>query len=116
MSAFVTDQFRILNAGSFVESISNNSYYAFLGLSNPTSTGFGRLNDWNTSTTNNPTDNFQYLDHYKDTSLFGKKITSENARRVIRKIEWVANNQYDMYRHDYGQNNQASFSKSFEII
>jgi len=36
MSAFVTDQFRILNAGSFVESISNNSYYAFLGLSNPT--------------------------------------------------------------------------------
>ena len=35
MSAFITDQFRILNAGSFVESISNNSYYAFLGLSNP---------------------------------------------------------------------------------
>ena len=27
MSAFVTDQFRILNAGSFVESISDNSFY-----------------------------------------------------------------------------------------
>ena len=115
MSAFVTDQFRILNAGSFVESISNNSYYAFLGLSNPTSTGFGRLNDWNTSTTNNPVDNFQYLNHYRDTSLFGKKITTENARRVIRKIEWTANNQYDMYRHDYGQNNQASFSKALKL-
>ena len=115
MSAFVTDQFRILNAGSFVESISNNSYYAFLGLSNPTSTGFGRLNDWNTSTTNNPVDNFQYLNHYKDTSLFGKKITTENARRVIRKIEWTANNQYDMYRHDYGQNNQAPFSKALKL-
>jgi len=115
MSAFVTDQFRILNAGSFVESISNNSYYAFLGLSNPTSTGFGRLNDWNTSTTNNPVDNFQYLNHYRDTSLFGKKITTENARRVIRKIEWTANNQYDMYRHDYGQNNQAPFSKALKL-
>ena len=115
MSAFVTDQFRILNAGSFVESISNNSYYAFLGLSNPTSTGFGRLNNWNTSTTNNPVDNFQYLNHYKDTSLFGKKITTENARRVIRKIEWTANNQYDMYRHDYGQNNQAPFSKALKL-
>ena len=49
MSAFVTDQFRILNAGSFVESISNNSYYAFLGLSNPTATGFGRTDNWDTS-------------------------------------------------------------------
>ena len=83
MAAFVTDQFRILNAGSFVESISNNSYYAFLGLSNPTATGFGRTDNWDTSATNNPVDNFQYLSHYRDTSLFGKKITSENALSLI---------------------------------
>ena len=90
MAAFVTDQFRILNAGSFVESISNNSYYAFLGLSNPISrTGFGRTDNWNTSLANNPVDNFQYLSHYRDTSLFGKKITTENARRVVRKVDWV---------------------------
>ena len=117
MSAFVTDQFRILNAGSFVESISNNSYYAFLGLSNPTpgSVGFGRTDNWNTSTTNNPVDNFQYLSHYRDTSLFGKKITSENARRVIRKVEWVANTPYDMYRHDYRQGNETSVSKTVRL-
>jgi len=115
MSAFVTDQFRILNAGSFVESISNNSYYAFLGLSNPTATGFGRASDWNSSTTNNPVDNFQYLSHYRDTSLFGRRITTENARRVIRKVEWTANNQYDMYRHDYGQGNQAPVSKALKL-
>ena len=115
MAAFVTDQFRILNAGSFVESISNNSYYAFLGLSNPTATGFGRTDNWDTSLTNNPVDNFQYLSHYRDTSLFGKKITTENARRVIRKNEWVSNNQYDMYRHDYGQNNKAPVSKSLKL-
>ena len=117
MSAFVTDQFRILNAGSFVESISNNSYYAFLGLSNPTpgSVGFGRTDNWNTSTTNNPVDNFEYLSHYRDTSLFGKKITSENARRVIRKVEWVANTPYDMYRHDYRQGNETSVSKTVRL-
>ena len=121
MSAFVTDQFRILNADSFVESISNNSYYAFLGLSNPTtpSPGFGRTSNWNSSTTNNPVDNFQHLSHYRDTSLFGKKITTENARRVIRKIEWVSNNQYDMYRHDYGQyadrTNIAPVSKALKL-
>jgi len=117
MSAFVTDQFRILNAGSFVESISNNSYYAFLGLSNPTSPdpAFGRDPNWNTSTTNNPVDNFEYLSHYRDTSLFGKKITSENARRVIRKVEWVANTPYDMYRHDYRQGNEAPVSKTVRL-
>jgi len=121
MSAFVTDQFRILNADSFVESISNNSYYAFLGLSDPTtpSPGFGRTSNWNSSTTNNPVDNFQHLSHYRDTSLFGKKITTENARRVIRKIEWVSNNQYDMYRHDYGQytygTNIAPVSKALKL-
>ena len=98
MSAFVTDQFRILNAGSFVESISNNSYYAFLGLSNPTlpNPGFGRTTNWDTSTTNNPIDNLQYLSHYRDTSLFGRKITAENARRVVRRIDWVKNNSFDI--------------------
>ena len=121
MSAFVTDQFRILNAGSFVESISNNSYYAFLGLSNPTTSTdsgepiFGRNSNWDTSTTNNPIDNFQYLSHYRDTCLFGKKIATENARRVIRKVEWVANTPYDMYRHDYRQGNETSVSKTVRL-
>jgi len=115
MSAFVTDQFRILNAGSFVESISNNSYYAFLGLSNPTSIGFGRTTNWDTSPNNNPVDNFQYLSHYRDTCLFGKKITTENARRVIRKVDWIANTPYDMYRHDYRQGNEAPVSKTVRL-
>ena len=117
MAAFVTDHFRILNAGSFVESISNNSYYAFLGLSNPQSpsVGFGRTSDWNTSLSNNPVDNFQYLSHYRDTSLFGKKITTENARRVVRKVDWVQGLQYDMYRHDYRQGNQAPVGRTVRL-
>ena len=37
MSAIITDQFRILNANNFVESVenTNNSYYVFIGLPNP---------------------------------------------------------------------------------
>ena len=43
MSAIVTDQFRILNANNFVESVEsdNNSYYVFIGLSNPATVGYG---------------------------------------------------------------------------
>jgi len=106
MPAVVTDQFRITNAGNFVDSVlnENNSYYVFLGLPNPQGknnvAGFGRTTNWN-SNTPDPVDNLQYLNHYRDTSLFGKKINSSNIRRVVKKHTWVANKKYDMYRHDY---------------
>ena len=45
-AAIVTDQFRILNANNFVETVENsaNSYYVVVGLVNPTTpiVGFGR--------------------------------------------------------------------------
>ena len=104
MSAGVTDQFRIFNAGNFVDSVlaDNNSYYVFLGLSNPTTPnpGFGRTSTWNTSPPN-PIDNFQFEAQDRSTSLFGKKINSTNIRRVIRKVDWKSNTPYDMYRQDY---------------
>ena len=56
MPAIVTDQFRILNANNFVESVenTNNSYYVFLGLANPTGAptlaGYGRTSDWDSAT------------------------------------------------------------------
>ena len=104
MPAVVTDQFRITNASNFVDSVldSNNSYYVFLGLPNPAVAGFGRTTTWNSANgTPNPVDNLQYLTHYRDTSLFGKKINSSNIRRVVKKHTWSANTRYDMYRHDY---------------
>ena len=48
MPAVVTDQFRIFNANNFVDSLfdSSNSYYVFLGLSNPIKTSpFGKSNE-----------------------------------------------------------------------
>ena len=108
MSAIVTDNFRILNASNFVDSVvdSSNSYYVFVGLSNPTTSGFGRDSTWDT-TQPNPTDNVDYLNHYESTILFGKRITDANVRRVIRKIEWTSGSQYDMYRPDYSVINPA---------
>ena len=121
MSAVVTDQFRITNAGNFVDSVldTNNSYYVFLGLSNPTTPnpGFGRTSDWNTAASGppNPIDNFSYEWQYGTTSLFGKKINSTNIRRVVRKVEWKVNTAYDMYRQDYSINNKAPVSDTARL-
>ena len=112
MPALITDQFRINNANNFISSIedNNNSYYVFLGLPNPKQNLFGRNDNWQTTDNlsgivPNPTDNKNYESHYKDTILFGKKITTSNARRVVRRIDWVAGKKYDMYRHDYSSTN-----------
>ena len=117
MSAIVTDQFRINNAGNFLGDVNNsaNSYYVFVGLSNPSVNGvpnaFGRNEDdaeWNDqSTRKSPVDNINYLNHVRDTMIFGKKITPDNIRRVVRKINWVKDTTYDMYRHDYSPSNKA---------
>jgi hypothetical protein len=102
MSAIVTDQFRILNAGNFVESVENtsNSYYVTVGLPNPTITGYGRTSDWNTSPPA-PLDNQSNNAHAGDVILFGKKITSANVRRIVRRVDWVAGSRYEIYRDDY---------------
>jgi hypothetical protein len=116
MAAIVTDQFRILNASNFIDSVTsdNDSYYVFLGLDNPAQVGFGRTTNWNTDIPN-PTDNLEYSTHYKDTSLFGKKITSSNIRRIIRKITWTSNTSYEMYRHDYSIQNPTPNSNSSRL-
>jgi hypothetical protein len=116
MSALVTDQFRILNASSFVDSVqdSSNSYYVFVGLSNPTASGFGRNSNWNT-TPPNPTDNIDYLNHYESTILFGKKITSANVRRVVKRIDWVEGTKYEMYRPDYSVVNPSPITGSMRL-
>ena len=116
MSAIVTDQFRILNASNFVDSVndSSNSYYVFVGLSNPTTSGFGRNSNWNT-TPPNPIDNVDYLNHYESTILFGKKITSANIRRVVRRINWTSGTQYEMYRPDYSIINLSPITNSARL-
>tara|TARA_B100000214_G_scaffold375344_1_gene361269 strand:+ start:16472 stop:18076 length:1605 start_codon:yes stop_codon:yes gene_type:complete len=111
MPAIVTDQFRILNANNFVESVEStqNSYYVFIGLPNPSGTpdpdvrvGYGRSSGWNdTSKTPKPIDSFSRISHTGDTMMYGKRISSANIRRIIRRIDWAAGKRYEMYRDDY---------------
>jgi hypothetical protein len=116
MPALVTDQFRILNASNFVDSINNtsNSYYVFVGLPNPNIVGFGRTSDWDTNTPN-PIDSFNNLNHTKSTVLFGKKITGANVRRVIRRIDWTRGSKYEIYRHDYSILNTTPITQSARL-
>jgi len=116
MAAIVTDQFRILNANNFVESVSDpsNSYYVFLSLPNPNAVGFGRSTSWDENTPN-PIDNFNYLNHVKDTIIFGKKITSNDIRRLVRRVDWRQGTVYEMYRHDYSISNTSPQTNSTRL-
>jgi hypothetical protein len=119
MAAIITDQFRIINANNFVESVTNgdNSYYTFLSLANPTITGYGRTDTWNSTTVQppSPIDNITYVNHVYDTMLFGRKILPGDVRRLIRKVQWTKGTSYDMYRHDYDTNNRSLVSNSSRL-
>jgi hypothetical protein len=97
MSAIITDQLRISNALSFLDKINNstNSYYVFLGLSNPTE----YLSTWE----NSPPfqrDNFDEENKCWDTMFSLKKISPSDVSPVVRRINWESGRIYDMYRHD----------------
>ena len=116
MSALVTDQFRILNASNFVESVQNttNSYYITVGLPNPTIVGYGRSNTWNTNPPA-PIDNLAYNKHSGDVTLYGKRVSSSNVRRLVRKIQWTSGTKYEMYRQDYSVLNPAPLTNASRL-
>jgi hypothetical protein len=115
-NAIVTDQFRILNSGNFVNSLQSatDSYYLFLGLSNPSVIGFGRTSDWD-SNTPDPYDDFSSESHVRNNILFAKKITSENVRRLVRRIDWIQGTRYEMYRHDYNIDYPSPLTQSTRL-
>ena len=102
MSAIITDQIRILNAKNFVAGVSSssNSYYTFVGLTEPTKIQA----TWN----NNPPapiDSFNDQNDYYDTMIALKKVTSSDVKQVVRKNTWTSGTTYDYYRPDYSINN-----------
>ena len=107
MAAIITDQIRILNAGNFIAGVSNagNSYYSFIGLTNPAD----YQTDWD-SDPPAPKDSFSQEDDYWDTMVALKKINTADARQVVPKLNWSSGTTYDMYRHDYSRSNTAKVS------
>ena len=107
MAAIITDQIRILNAKNFVDGVSssNNSYYSFIGLPNPTEI----QSDWDTNPPS-PKDSFDEENSYWDTMIALKKISASDVRQVVQKRIWSSGTTYDMYRHDYSRSNTAKVS------
>ena len=107
MAAIITDQIRILNAKNFVAGVSssNNSYYSFIGLPNPTEV----QSDWDTNPPP-PKDSFDEENSYWDTMIALKKISASDVRQVVQKRVWSSGTTYDMYRHDYSRSNTAKVS------
>ena len=112
MSAIITDQIRILNAKNFVAGISNagNSYYSFIGLTNPED----YQSNWDVDPPS-PKDNFDQENDYWDTMVALKKINTADVKLVVPKLVWSSGTAYDMYRHDYSRSNTAVVSGSTSL-
>jgi hypothetical protein len=112
MAAIITDQIRILNAKNFVAGVTNssNSYYSFVGLTNPAD----YQSDWDQDPPS-PKDNFDQENDYWDTMVALKKITSSDVKQVVPKRTWSSGTTYDMYRHDYSRTNTAAVSGSTSL-
>ena len=112
MAAIITDQIRILNAKNFVSKINSdaNSYYSFIGLTNPTDF----QSDWNVNPPT-PKDSFDDENSYWDNIIGLKKINSTDVRQVVRKRFWTSGTTYEMYRHDYTISNPAPVSGSASL-
>ena len=118
MSAIITDQFRILNAETFVKSFTGigttaNTYYTFLGHPNPTNTLVDNYGDQNWSTSPpDPRDSFEQENSYHDSMMFMKKVTSSDVARVIPRTDWSVGTTFDMYKHDININKGALVTNS----
>ena len=105
MPAIISEQFRILNAETFVQSFVGvgstvNKYYAFMGLPNSIEPKAGGTATWATDTPS-PLDGFEEEYSIKESIIAMKKVTDKDVRRLVRKVSWVAGTTFEMYRHDY---------------
>ena len=121
MPAVITDQFRILNASNFIDTVTGigasdptNSFYVTLGLPNAEAVGFGRTSNFN-DVPPAPIDNINTNNHIGDTTLFGKRVTGKNVRRLIRRVDWTQGTRYEMYRHDYSINSRSPVTQSARL-
>ena len=104
MPAIITDQFRVLNAETFVKSLVSigntaNNYYTFIGQPNSLNPQANGSSIWEDGLP--PLDGFDEENRIKETIIALKKVTNEDIRRMIRKVQWTSGTTYEMYRNDY---------------
>ena len=104
MPAIISDQFRIMNAETFVKSLTaigdtSNKYYTFIGQPNPFNIQAGGTPIWGEGPT--PLDGFREENEIKETVISLKQVSKDDVRRMIRKVQWTPGTVYEMYKHDY---------------
>jgi hypothetical protein len=99
--ALLTVNYRLNSAESFISSIEDNQYYFFVG---------------NHISANNETRPF---DNEQDTAvssyhgmIFGKRIQSNDAHIMTRRIDWEANTIYDIYDH----RDELLYDRDFYVV
>ena len=110
MPAIISEQFRVLNAETFVKSLdlssnSFNNYYTFIGQPNSLNPQANGSSNWGDGLP--PLDGFDEENQIKETIIAMKKVTSDDIRRMIRKVQWSSGTTYEMYRHDYNIYNKT---------
>ena len=112
MAPIITDQIRILNAKNFVAGVSTstNSYYSFVGLTDPTAI----QSDWDNDPPS-PIDNFTNHNDFWDTAIALKKINASDVKQVVKKNSWTSGTTYDYYRHDYSITNPPKHAQGTSL-
>ena len=112
MAAIITDQIRILNAKNFVAGVSTstNSYYSFVGLTDPTAI----QSDWDNDPPS-PIDNFTNHNDFWDTAIALKKINASDVKQIVKKNSWTSGTTYDYYRHDYSVTNPPKHAQGTSL-
>jgi hypothetical protein len=118
MPAIISDQFRVSNAETFVKSFIGigqtiNRYYTFIGQPNSSNPLAGGSSSWSTGPS--PLDGFKEENDIKDTIIAMKQVSTEDIRRVIRKVTWTAGTTYEIYKHDYSIYNKTPITKQSSL-
>lgn len=94
MTKLVTDKFKTHMAAQFIESVSESSnslYYIFTGETLP-------FTDDNDPPSPNNSAFGVHNDVY-DNILFGKKVTANDVKHMIRRVDWQSGNTYSKYSY-----------------
>lgn len=118
MPAIISDQFRVMNAETFVKSLVGvgntvNTYYTFIGQPNALNTQANGSSSWGNGLP--PLDGFKEENEIKETIISMKKVTQSDVRRMIRKKTWESGSTYEMYRHDYTIYNLSPVTNSSSL-
>ena len=92
MTTVTTSNFKISNIDNFINSFSNNSFYLFTGFAIP-------YTDDNSPPVIGDCPKDITLDVH-DYMINGKRITSTDIVKMIKRYNWTANTVYDEYTHD----------------